>query len=220
MSAASKFPPLPVPRALGEGWGEGDLASPRRIGVILAAGRGGRMGGKKQLTPWPTPDGAKPLVAAAYDAIGPICDAMVVVLGHMTNVVTAALAERPFHRAESDSSAPMYESIRAGLQAAQQIAPTATIVLQPGDHPEVAPSTLRALTDRAIQRPTQAIIPQLADRGGHPVLIPPNICQILIESDCPDGLGQFWLDHPELCHRVPVSDHSVVRDIDTPSDLA
>ena len=54
----------------------------RRIGVILAAGRGGRMGGKKQLTPWPGADGSKPLVAASYDAIRSICDDMVVVLGH------------------------------------------------------------------------------------------------------------------------------------------
>jgi CTP:molybdopterin cytidylyltransferase MocA len=65
----------------------------------------------------------------------------------------------------------------------------------------------------------QAIIPQLADRGGHPVLIPPNISQILIDAECPHGLGQFWLDHPELCYRVPVDDPTVVRDIDTPDDL-
>ena len=58
------------------------MPSAKRIGVILAAGRGGRMGGQKQLTPWQSADGEKPLVAAAYDAIRPICDDMVVVLGH------------------------------------------------------------------------------------------------------------------------------------------
>src|SRR3954454_13341239 len=70
----------------------------RRIGIILAAGRGGRMGGKKQLTPWPTAAGTIPLVAAAYDAIRPICDEMVVVLGHMADSVAAALGDRKFHR--------------------------------------------------------------------------------------------------------------------------
>src|SRR5262245_17554823 len=134
----------------------------RRIGVILAAGRGGRMGGRKQLTAWPTPDGSKPLVAASYDAVQAICDEMVVVFGHIPDSVAAALGDRPFHQAESDPDAPMYESIRAGLRAAHRVAPQATVVLQPGDHPEVAPSTLSGLSNQSIERPRQAIIPQYA----------------------------------------------------------
>jgi CTP:molybdopterin cytidylyltransferase MocA len=195
------------------------MSTTRRIGVLLAAGRGGRMGGSKQLVEWRNSEVAKPLVAAAFDAIRPICDEMVVVVGHAADSVVAALGDRPFHRADSDPSAPMFESIRAGLHAAQHIDQTATIVLQPADHPEVAPSTLRALTERSPQRPGQAIIPQYADRGGHPVLISASLAAILVEADCPAGLGQFWLDHPELCHRVQVDDSTVLRDIDIPADL-
>ena len=73
--------------------------------------------------------------------------------------------------------------------------------------------------DEAIARPHQAIIPQFANRGGHPALIPSAICNQLIAAECPKGLGQFWVDHPQLCHRVPIDDPSVIRDIDTPSDL-
>jgi molybdenum cofactor cytidylyltransferase len=191
----------------------------RRIGVILAAGRGGRMGGKKQLTPWPTDVGPIPLVAAAYEAIRSICDEMVVVLGHDADAVAAALANRPFHRSESDPRAPMFESIRAGLRVAQRLNAAATIALQPGDHPEVAESTLDILTNCSSKRPAQTIIPEFAGRGGHPIIIPPNIAALLVEADCPAGLGQFWLDHPEFCHRVPIDDPAVVRDIDTPADL-
>jgi molybdenum cofactor cytidylyltransferase len=177
------------------------------------------MGGKKQLTPWPTVDGAKPLVAAAYDAVRPICDEMVVVLGHMAEAVATALGDRTFHRAESDPDAPMYESIRAGLRAALRMAPDATVVLQPGDHPEVSVGALEALSTWSLKRPGQAIIPEFNARGGHPVLIPPNVCAVLLDADCPNGLGQFWLDHPELCVRVPVEDPTIIRDIDTPADL-
>ncbi len=92
------------------------MAELRRIGVILAAGRGGRMGGTKQLKLWPSADGEKPLVAAAYDAIRPICDEMVVVVGDAADEVAAALGERPFHRTISDSDDPMFESIRAGIR--------------------------------------------------------------------------------------------------------
>ncbi len=191
----------------------------RRIGVILAAGRGGRMGGTKQLKLWRTPTGMKPLVAAAYDAIRPICDEMIVVLGHAAHEIAAALGERPFHRVESTPDVPMFESIRAGLCAAQHVDLSAIIVLQPGDHPEVADSTLNALTDWSLQRPVQVIIPEYAGRGGHPVLIPPEICTRLIQTECSNGLGQFWVDHPELCWRIPVNDRGVVRDIDTPADF-
>ncbi len=189
------------------------------IGVILAAGRGRRMGGKKQLTPWPGTEGSKPLVAASYDSIRSICDDMVVVLGHIADSVVEALGDRLFHRAESNSEMPMFESIRAGLRTALFVDPSAAVVLQPCDHPEVAPSTLRTLMDESIARPHQAIIPQFESWGGHPVIIPPSICSKLIATECPDGLGQFWLDHSDLCHRVPINDPMVVRDIDKPADL-
>jgi CTP:molybdopterin cytidylyltransferase MocA len=137
----------------------------------------------------------------------------------MADSVAAALGDRKFHRAESDADAPMFESIRAGLRAALCIDSNPTVVLQPGDHPEVASSTLSTLETWSMKRPGRVIIPQIADGGGHPVLIPSRICMMLVEAECPAGLGRFWLDHPDLCHRVPVDDRTVVRDIDTPADL-
>jgi molybdenum cofactor cytidylyltransferase len=192
----------------------------RRIGVIVAAGRGGRMGGRKQLTPWQSPDGdAKPLVAAAYDAISPICDSMVVVVGHDADAVAAALGDRPFERALGDADEPMFESIRTGLKAARRLDTKAYVVLQPGDHPEVSAATLELLRDWSLKRPVRAVIPEYGGRGGHPVLIPPDLVAQLAQSECPDGLGQFWLDHQQVCERVSVNDAGVVRDIDTPADL-
>jgi molybdenum cofactor cytidylyltransferase len=195
------------------------MPAPRRIGVILAAGRGRRMGRTKQLVEWETADGPKPLVAAAFDTVHAICDEMVVVLGHDAEAVATALASRAYHRRESDSDAPMFESIRAGLRAAQSTDAAATVVLQPGDHPEVAVETLAALADWSLKRPAQAIIPEHRGRGGHPVFIPSPVVEILIAADCPTGLGDFWLAHPELCLRVPVADPAVTRDVDTVEDL-
>ncbi len=178
------------------------------------------MGGNKQLVAWRSKEGIeKPLIAAAYDAIQPICDAMVVVLGHEPEAVAAALGDRPFHRTLSDPDDPMFESIRAGLKGARRVDPKAAVVLQPGDHPEVAVSTIRMLSDWSLKRPVRAIIPQFGDRGGHPVIIPADLVAQLTQTECPDGLGQFWLDHPNLCERIPVDDPAIVRDIDTPADL-
>ena len=195
------------------------MSPPHRIGVLLAAGRGRRMGSTKQLKTWRNADGDRPLIAAAYDAIRPICNEMVVVLGHEAEAVAAALEDRPFHRTISDPDATMFESIRSGLKSASAIDPTATIVLHPADHPEVAPATLQLLTEWSLQRPVNAIIPEHTSRGGHPILIPPPITTIIVSAQCPEGLGQFWLDHPELCERVPINDPAILHDIDTPADL-
>src|SRR5690242_11961288 len=113
-----------------------------RIGVILAAGRGSRMGSTKQLTPWPTANGLKPLVCAAYDTIRSVCDKMVVVLGHNADEVVAALGTRSFERVFSSSDVQMSESICVGLRTAAASDPDAAVLLQPGDHPEVSESTL------------------------------------------------------------------------------
>ena len=113
----------------------------------------------------------------------------------------------------------MFESIRAGIRGARRLDPKAIIVLQPGDHPEVHPSTLELLKDASIKSPIRAIIPQYGDRGGHPVLIPADLAAQLVQTNCPAGLGQFWADHPDWCVRVPVNDPAVIRDIDTPADL-
>jgi CTP:molybdopterin cytidylyltransferase MocA len=177
------------------------------------------MGGVKQLAEWPASGESKALVAAAFDAIRPICDEIVVVLGHEADRVIRALGNRHFQRAKSDPDEPMFESIRAGLRAALAIDNNATVVLQPGDHPEVAASTLSTLTDWSTKNPSQAIIPQVGDRGGHPALIPAQVASLLIMADCPNGLGEFWSAHPDLCLRVPVNDLSAVQDIDTPGDL-
>jgi molybdenum cofactor cytidylyltransferase len=194
-------------------------SSSRRIGLIIAAGRGRRMGRTKQLVEWPSAAGNVPLVAAAFDAICGVCDEMIVVLGHDAELVAAALVDRPFHRVMSDADAEMFESIRAGLVAAQKIDANATVVLQPGDHPEVSPNTLQLLAGALSMHSDCAIMPTFRNRGGHPVFIPPAIIARLILEECPQGLGEFWRGNPQLCRRIAIDDASVVRDVDTPDQI-
>jgi molybdenum cofactor cytidylyltransferase len=177
------------------------------------------MGGGKQLVTWRSLMGPKPLVAAAYDAISIVCSEMIVVVGHEAKAVQEALGDRTFRCVVSDPDAPMFDSIRTGLQAARRLDPAATVVIQPGDHPEVAPATLEKLAELSIAQPEKTIIPEFGGRGGHPVFIPSVIAARVLGSDCAEGLGKFWMSHPELCVRVPVDDATVVRDVDTPADV-
>jgi len=185
------------------------------IGILLAAGRGRRLGGRKQFYPWPTTDGEVPLVAAAFDAVAGVCKKMIVVLGHRSDEVATVLGERVFQPVQSDPDAPMFESIRAGLRASLQADSGAKVLLHPADHPEVAYATLVQLLAFSREHPDRAIMPEYEGRGGHPAVIPAELAAVLQSADCPQGLGQFWCEHPELCLRMSVADKSVVHDIDT-----
>jgi len=186
-----------------------------RIGILLAAGRGRRMGGNKQFHPWPSGDGTVPLVVAAFDTIRAACDSMIVVLGHRADEVAGLLESRTFLAVLSDPDAPMFESFRSGAHAVQEIDPTASVLLQLGDHPELAPSSLAEIVAAAGDHPDRAILPEVQGRGGHPVLIPAGLVQTLLKTECPGGLRQVWIDHPEFCIRLPVDDSTAVLGINS-----
>ena len=191
-----------------------DSNAPRILGVLLAAGRGRRMQGAKQFEPWPTAEGTKPLVAASFDAVQGVCDEMIVVLGHRANEVATLLASRSFHPVISDADAPMFESIRSGLRAACSLDSRASVLLHPGDHPEVSAATLSSLLENSREYRQRAVIPEYCGQGGHPALIPSPLIELVLGTDCPHGLRQFWMDNPDHCQRIPVDDPSVIRDVD------
>jgi molybdenum cofactor cytidylyltransferase len=189
---------------------------PTLIGVLLAAGRGRRMGGAKQLLPWPPgARDARPLVAAAFDAVCPVCTRVIVVVGHEAEAVVSALGSRSFDIVHADPDAEMFESIRAGLKEVQARDPAAAALVHPADHPEVDASTLQALVDALQVQQRRALMPEYHGRGGHPVLIPAPLIPEIVASEGHGGLRQYWVDHPERCLRIPVDDPAVVRNLNT-----
>jgi molybdenum cofactor cytidylyltransferase len=192
------------------------MSEDKLTGILLAAGRGRRMGGNKQFHIVQTADGEKPLVAAAFDTIAPVCDEMIVVLGHRAEEVAATLGDRRFETILSDPDAPMFESIRTGIQITlSRTATQSGILLQLGDHPTLEPSTLDMLLAIAAKHPNKAIMPTYQGNGGHPVLIPYSTAEQILATPCPDGLRGFWKNHPELCMRIEVDDENIVKDLDT-----
>lgn len=180
------------------------------------------MGRTKQLIPWETPEGVKPLVAASFDAIRPACGEVVVVLGHEADRVAAALAPRAFLRVNVDPDAEMFDSIARGLAAVGRRDAGARALVQPADHPEVRLDTLAVLLGASAASPDRAIIPRHAGRGGHPVLIPPGVARVIRGLNGPEtagGLRGFWKSRPDLCCRISVDDPDISRDLDVPADL-
>ena len=172
------------------------------------------MGGAKQFHPVETDEGIKPLVAAAFDAIAPVCSHMVVVFGHRAQEVAELLAGRDFVTQLADADEPMIASIHAGVRTVQQIDPEAAVLLQPADHPRVSRATLNRLVGMHITHPRKTIIPTFDRRGGHPIVIPGRLSELLLRANCPEGLGRFWQDHPEYVMKISCSDPSVLEDVD------
>lgn len=211
-----------------EGMAGGEAAMSGRVamriaGLLLAAGRGRRMGTVKQLLPWGE-RGSSTVVAAAFDGIAPWCDAgITVVLGAEAPRVAAALRPRVFDVVAADSDAEMFESIRAGFRALLARSPAVFdhVLLHPADHPIVEGRAIERLIAhaKARARPCVGLMPICNGKGGHPALIPRDLLPCVIAWRGLGGLRAFWEANPQWTGRVECLDApGVIRDLDTPND--
>lgn len=196
----------------------GDHAKP--IGLLLAAGRARRMGLAKQVLPWPSPESEMTIVASSFDSIAPFCARMVVTFGHEAQAIGKALGNREFDSVMCDADAPMFDSVRAGLERVRGIDPTAPALLLPADQPGIRPESIRAILKAGLRHPEHVVAPELARRGGHPVLISPTAITIVLSDSGDGGLRGVWDRNPSLRVRIEVDDPACARDIDTPEDYA
>lgn len=193
-------------------------AGQRIAGLVLAAGRGTRMGGPNKLTA--ELDGA-PLVRHAVETaraagLAPV----VVVTGHAPEAVTSALAGCDVTFVHNpDFAAGMSTSLRAGLAALPGEVDGAVVLL--GDMPRVPPGLVRALM--AAFDPAGGIHAAVPVRGGHrgnPVLFGRRLFgELMTVSGDVGGRGVLGA-HGEAVAEVPVSGDGAFLDVDTPEALA
>lgn len=193
---------------------------PMPIGLLLAAGRARRMGEAKQLLPWHPPRSGTTLVAAAFDSIAPFCSRMVVTVGHEAQAICKALDAREFDSVMCDADAPMFDSVRAGLERVREIDPRAGALLLPADQPGILPESIRAILDAGRRYPEHVVSPECAGRGGHPVLISPTAITIVLSDAGEGGLRGVLARNLSLRKHIKVNDPACTRDIDTPEDYA
>lgn len=185
--------------------------STRTAGVVLAAGRGRRFGGTKQLAPV----AGRPLVRHAVDtALAAGLDPVLVVVGHDAGRVRDALppdvevVDNP-RFAEGQAS-----SLRAGVAAAEPHDVHALVVLL-GDQPGVTVASIHAVL--AAHRDGARIArAAYADLPGHPVLFDRAVWHELIRVTGDEGARRI-LEHA-VVRDVPVPGPRP-PDVDRPTDL-
>ena len=187
----------------------------RFAGLVLAAGLSRRAGTLK-----PAIEVAgRTLLAHAVDGLRQCCGPVIVVVGHEAERVASLVAGRPevktvFNAAYAED---MFQSVRAGVGALPETLDGFFIL--PVDCPLVSAEVLEAMVLAFDADPDHhPVVPAHAGRGGHPVLLPSEARQVILDSGPPANLRTIL--QGLQARRIPVASDTIHLDLDTPEDLA
>lgn len=116
-----------------------------------------------------------------------------------------------------DPDRGMLSSLRCGLRALPEN--VQAVLVWPVDHPRVSAATVRALAGAwRLGRPP-VVVPSHGGRRGHPVLFDAGLIGELLAAPDRDGARAVVRAHEDRVE-LPVDDGAILDDIDTPADLA
>lgn len=182
--------------------------------VVLAAGSSTRFGRTKQIVE----HRGKPLAQHAVDAaVGAGVDEIVVVLGHDTGPVLAALAlpSTARHVTNERHAQGQSTSLAVGLSATSPDCEAAVVLL--ADQPDLAPEDVRALVDAFRTGRARIVRLRYRDAPG-PALLSREIFSEAAHLSGDMGARALIEAHPDWVEEVRV-DRDAPPDVDEPDDL-
>jgi CTP:molybdopterin cytidylyltransferase MocA len=191
----------------------------RAAAVILAAGRGERLGvaAKAALL---LPDGRSFIDAVAATARAAGCARLVCVCAEPHLAVTRAAASAAGCDI-AENAAPgrgMISSIAVGLDALDPRSIDVALIW-PVDHPSVPAGVVTSVLASANR--AGIVIPCWQGAGGHPTAFGAELWTALREAvDRPGGARAVVAEYAERVTRLEVPSPAVVRDVDLPGDRA
>jgi molybdenum cofactor cytidylyltransferase len=188
------------------------------VAVVLAAGRGARMGGPKALMRMPSADGeGTPWWKFQEAALGRIGVRSVWVVSEVVEATVRDAADKPRRLVVADSGAPMFVSLVCGVQEAAALRPAGVFVL-PVDVPVPAAAVWEALAGAG-----EVVVPEFQGRRGHPVYLPWGFAERLLGEAARAGAdaGRMRLDEliAPVVRPVAVLDGSIAVNLNTPEDV-
>lgn len=207
----------PQPRG---GTGMDDMADekPPVAAIVLAAGRGTRMGGPNKLL---EDVGGRPVVRRVVEAaLASHASPVLVVTGHERARVERILAGLPVMFVHNrDFAEGLSTSVRAGIAAVPGGAGAALVML--GDMPLVGPQILDALLDAFDPDAGRLIVLPVADgRRGNPVLWDRRFFDALTKLEGDVGARHLIAAHAEAVVEIEVEGPGAFLDVDTPEALS
>ena len=185
--------------------------------IILAAGRGTRMGGPNKLL---AELHGQPLVRiVAQQLLASTATSVTVVTGHQADQVRATLSGLDLNYVHNPAYAEgIASSVKAGIAAVPEGADGAVVCL--GDMPLID----KALIDRLIEafdpdRGALIAMPVAGGRRGNPVLWSRRFFAELMTLDGDVGARHLISKHAKAVAEVPVEGDAAFLDIDTPQAL-
>ena len=192
---------------------------PNIAAIVLAAGRSSRMGPQHKLL-IPGRDG-KPMVARVVDNLlaAPLRP-LIAVTGHRAPEIAAALAGRPVQFAAApDWQAGLAASLRAGIAAVPAACRAALVCL--GDMPLVTARMIAGLLEAYDPDEGRLIVaPTFGGELGNPVLWDRRFFPEIMALSGDRGARALLDTHAEHLATVPMETDAVLRDVDTPAQLA
>ena len=208
---------------LGVGYGAlPPIASPPWIaGLLLAAGTSSRMAGRQEEANKLLAElKGKPIVRHAAEALAASrARPLLAVTGHEAERVEAAMAGLPIaHCRNTDFATGLASSLRQGIAA---LPPTVDgVIVCLGDMPLVRPASIDRLIDYFEPTEGRAIcVPCHGGQRGNPVLIGRQFFDEISKLEGDRGARPLFDRYPALVCSLPMSDDSILQDVDTPAAL-
>ena len=188
------------------------------VGLLLAAGSATRFGSDKLRHE--LPHGVAIAVQAARHLLAQVKPVIAVVRPGSEEFAAALKAEGCEVVVCENAAEGMGASLACAARAAAHLWPEADgCVVALGDMPFVRPSTIAAVRD-ALAHGAALAAPYFRARRGHPVALSRRFFKELAALRGDEGAKRLLADNAQRLVKIPVGDPGVIRDIDTPGDLA
>jgi len=179
--------------------------------IVLAAGRGSRMGGPKHALRL---SGSSFLEAILRTAAAARIEVVRVVVAP-SSIPQGLAGDRLVVNPAPERG--MLSSVHCGIAALP--AGVSGFLLWPVDHPMVTPETILALREAAERIGAPVVVPTHDGRRGHPAWFSARVIPEILVAPERVGVKAVVLAHTDRLE-LPVDDPGVIGDVDTPDDYA
>lgn len=188
------------------------------VAILLAAGSASRFGSDKLLHPLPH---SVPIAVQSARHLRAVFEKNVfVVIRPEARQLSELFRKEGCEVVLCERAADgMGASLACGVRAADAAGAADAYLVALADMPFIRPSSIAAVRDELLKG-ASLVAPYFRARRGHPVGIASRFRDDLLRLKGDEGAKKLFANHPSDIVKVPVGDPAVLRDIDTPSDLA